>query len=92
MEGGGASVILLHFSSVTGRSKIKPGFHIIQTFAKSFARFLPVLVRPCLVPSALRSSLAPSALDRFGIFGLFLGFLPFSNFYRAYLSCHYQKY
>ena len=43
-------------------------------------------------PSALRSSLAPSALGLFGIFGLFLGFLPFSNFYRAYTSCHYQKY
>ena len=27
-----------------------------------------------------------------GLFGLFLGFLPFSIFYRAYISCHYQKY
>ena len=33
MEGGGASVILLHFSSVTGRSKIKPGYHIIAPVA-----------------------------------------------------------
>ena len=38
------------------------------------------------------SLLVPSALVLFGIFGFFLGFLPFSNFYRAYISCHYQKY
>ena len=40
-------------------------------------------------PSALRSSLAPSAL---GLFGLFLGFLLFSIFSRAYISSDYQKY
>ena len=28
----------------------------------------------------------------FVICGLFLGFLPFSLFYCAYISCHYQKY
>ena len=41
------------------------------------------------VPSALRSSLALSAL---GLFGLFLWFLPFSVFYCADISCHYQEY
>ena len=31
--------------------------------------------------------------DRFGLFGLFLGFLPFSIFYCAYISClDYQNY
>ena len=34
-------------------------------------------------------SLAPSAL---GLFGFFLGFLPFSIFYRAFISYHHQKY
>ena len=62
---------------------------ISLTFVKSFARFLPVLV--CSVPLALRTSLAPSPLA-LGLFGLYLGFLPFSIFYRAYILCYYQKY
>ena len=35
---------------------------------------------------------APGVPSALGLFGLFLGFLPFSIFYRAYISCHYQKY